>query len=112
MTKSPFAHKLDEIVRSVSPELKAAGFRKKGRTFNRVAEDGFVHVIGFQMGQFPVGNLETYVVPGLRENLYGKYTVNLGVHIREVYEVGSSASAAMSAKLFPSARGRTASSGV
>jgi hypothetical protein len=28
------------------------------------------------MGQYPVGD---YVVPGLRENLYGKFAVNLGV---------------------------------
>lgn len=89
MTKSVFVRRLDAIVRSVSPQLKAAGFREKGRAFNRSVEDGLVHVIGFQMGQFPVGNLDTYVVPGLRENLYGKYAVNLGVHIREVYELTS-----------------------
>ena len=86
MTKSPFAQTLDDIVRSVSPQLKAAGFRKKGRSWNREAEAGLIHVIGFQMGPFPVGD-HHYVIPGLRENLYGTYTVNLGVHIREVHEL-------------------------
>jgi hypothetical protein len=86
MTKSPFAQTLDEIARSVAPELKDAGFRKKGRTWNREVEPGLIHVIGFQMGPFPVGD-HHYVIPGLRENLYGTYTVNVGVHIREVYEL-------------------------
>jgi hypothetical protein len=40
-------------------------------------------VVNFQMGQFPIG---AYEIPGLRPNLYGKFTVNLGVFVREVYE--------------------------
>lgn len=71
------------VVSGVAPTLKAAGFKKVRHAFNRVAEPGLVHVVSFQMGQFPIG---AYEVPGLRPNLYGKFTVNLGVFVREVYE--------------------------
>lgn len=65
-----------------SPLLKAAGFRVSGRTFNRITPDGLTQVIGFQMGSFdPPG---TTYIPGLRENLYGRFTVNLGVYVPEV----------------------------
>ena len=43
--------------------------------------DGLVHVVNFQMGQFPIGD---YVIPGLRENLYGRFAVNLGVRLPAV----------------------------
>jgi hypothetical protein len=87
VSKSAYVRRLDEIVQTITPDLRAAGFRKKGRTFNRVVEDGLVHVVGFQMGVYPVGGVEKYVIPGLRESFYGQYTVNFGVHIREVYEL-------------------------
>jgi hypothetical protein len=54
-----------------------------------------------------VGDIETYVIPGLRQNLYGQYTVNLGVHIREVWELDARVSAACSTRLFPGSRART-----
>ena len=39
-------------------------------------------VIDFQMGRFdPPG---TTFIPGLRENLYGLFTINLGVYVPEV----------------------------
>ena len=43
----------------------------------------------FQMGAFdPPG---TTYIPGLRENLYGLFTINLGVYVPDVYkfQVGS-----------------------
>ncbi len=47
--------------------------------------DGLTHVIGFQMGRFdPLG---TTYIPGLRENLYGSFTVNLGVYVPEVARI-------------------------
>jgi hypothetical protein len=73
-----------EIVRRVHPELKQAGFRKRRHTFNRSSEDGVVQVIGFQMGaKLPPGAVP---IPGLRPDLYGLFTVNLGVAVREAWE--------------------------
>jgi hypothetical protein len=72
------------VVSGVAPSLKGRRFKKQRHTFNRIAELGLVHVVNFQMGQFPIG---AYEIPGLRPNLYGKFTVNLGVFVREVYEI-------------------------
>jgi hypothetical protein len=72
-----------QVVASIAPSLKARGFKKQRHSFNRVAEPGLVHVINFQMGQFPPGAQE---IPGFRPNLSGKFTVNLGVLVAEVYE--------------------------
>lgn len=85
MEKSVFALAVDEIQASLRPALKAAGFKMKGRTFNRRMEDGLVHVIGIQMGASdPPG---TTYIPGLRENLHGMFAVNLGVYVPEVSAV-------------------------
>ena len=78
MVKSKTARAVDEVQAIVASYLKTLKFRKSGRTFNRCGEDGVVHVINFQMGSYPIGK---YVVPGLRENLYGKFTVNLGIRL-------------------------------
>ena len=72
-----------QVASSVATALKCAGFKKQRHTFNRIAEPGLVHVVNFQMGQFPIGAQE---IPGLRPNLYGKFTVDLGVFVSEVYE--------------------------
>lgn len=58
--------------------LRGEGFKKKGRTYNRQAGDGLIHVVNFQMGQYPIGS---YVIPGVRESYYGKFVVNLGVYL-------------------------------
>src|SRR5689334_1814157 len=61
------------------------GFRKRNRTYNRQSDDGLVQVINFQMGRYdPPG---TYEIPGMRENLYGHFTVNLAVFVPEVAEL-------------------------
>lgn len=78
--KSPYASSLDAIESALAPALKAAGFFKRNRTFNRPASDGLVHVVNFQSGQYPIGD---YVIPGFRESLYGLFAVNLGVHVPE-----------------------------
>ena len=46
---------MSAVVSAVAPTLKAAGFKKQRHTFNRLAERGLVHVLNFQMGQFPIG---------------------------------------------------------
>lgn len=82
MEKSSFAIAVDKIQASLRPILKAAGFRVKGRTFNRRMPDGIIHVIGIQMGAAdPPG---TTYIPGRRENMHGLFTVNLGVYVPEV----------------------------
>jgi len=85
MGKTEFAKQVDEIQSQLTPFLKDAGFRKRGRTYNRTSTDGLISVINFQMGAFdPPG---TTYIPGLRENLYGSFTINLGIYIPEVFEV-------------------------
>jgi len=84
MPKSDFVKKLDAVQADVHTFLGPLDFYKKGRTHNRQTSDGIRHAINFQMGQYPIG--EQYVIPGLRENLYGFFTVNLGVLLPCVYE--------------------------
>lgn len=73
---------MDELQGRLNPLLRQFGFRRHGRTYNRVTSDGLTQVVGFQMGAFdPPG---TTYFPGLRENLYGRFTVNLGVYVPEV----------------------------
>lgn len=85
MEKTEFAKQVDGIQSLLTPFLKENGFRKRGRTYNRTSSDGLVSVINFQMGAFdPPG---TTYIPGLRENLYGSFTINLGIYVPEVYEI-------------------------
>ena len=80
--KSNLAIAMDELQTRLRLPLKEWGFRKRGRTFNRTNEDGLTEVINFQMGSFdPPG---TYQISGFHINLYGKFTVNVGVFIPEV----------------------------
>lgn len=92
MPKSVFVERLDEVQISLATLLKPLGFRRKGRTFNRSPEEGIVQVINLQSGQFPIG--ETKPLPPalahLQLDLYGRFTVNLGVHIKDVWEYESS----------------------
>lgn len=83
-SKTDFKAQLDIVEKEVFSKLKPLGFKKNGRTFNRQLEDGIIQVINFQSGQHPIG--ENYVVPGLRENLYGKFVVNLGVCVESLYK--------------------------
>jgi hypothetical protein len=80
--KSSQVAAVDSVERTLHAKLKTLGFKKKGRTFNRPSEDGVVQVINIQMGSYdPPG---TTYIPGLRENLYGWFTVNLGIYVPEV----------------------------
>jgi len=80
---------MDALQLSLRPLLREHGFRVQGRTFNRKTPDGLTHVVAFQMGRSdPPG---TVYVPGLTQNLYGKFTVSLGVYVPEVpqYHLGN-----------------------
>jgi hypothetical protein len=82
MPKSELAQALDRIQEPLAAELRARQFKMLGRTFNRQSADGLTQVIHIQMGSFdPPG---TTYHSGLRDNLYGKVTVNLGVYVPEV----------------------------
>ena len=82
MPASEAKKSVDQIQRTLLPSLKEHGFKVRGRTFNRVTEDGLTQVINFQMGASDPP--ATTYIPGLRENLHGLFTVNLGVYIPEV----------------------------
>jgi hypothetical protein len=76
------AKALDELQSKLRPRLLELGFRVRKRTSNRSTADGLIQVVQFQLGRFdPTG---TYQIPGLRENLYGRFTVNVGVYVPEV----------------------------
>jgi len=84
MTKSAFAAVLDGVQKPVTALLKNVGFKRRGRAYNRAVRDGLVHAVSFQMGQFPIGE---YVIPGIRESFYGRFTVNLGVMLPAVLKL-------------------------
>ena len=78
---------LESIQKEIYKFLKPLGFKKKGRTFNRKTEDGIYQVINIQSGRYEFG--DKYVIPGFRENYYGKFTINLGVMVQEIYKLDS-----------------------
>jgi hypothetical protein len=80
--KTPAAAARDGLLKGLLPTFKEADFRKSGTTFSRSTADGVTHVVNFQLGSFdPPG---THPIPGFRFNLYGKFTVNLGVYLPEI----------------------------
>ena len=83
MAKSEPAIQMDEVQKQLYHSLTERGYRAKARTLSRTTPEGLIHVINFQMGRFdPPG---TNYIPWLREKLYGRFTVNIGVHVPEVY---------------------------
>lgn len=80
-----YAKKMEAAVAAAAPLLRERGFRKQRHRFNAETERGLTQVLTFQMGAHqPPGTTE---VPGLRENLYGAFTANLGLHFDEVRDV-------------------------
>lgn len=80
---SDYSETMKQIVNDVHPLLKDAGFRKRRNTFNRETEQGLIQVLDFQMGPYEPG--PQYELPPIKVNLYGKFTVNLGIYIEEVH---------------------------
>ncbi|GEM_PF-1284397 len=78
-----------EIAKSIGAALavplKAAGFRKRANSFNRAVRDGMVHVVSLQLGHYE--RFGETVVPG--SDLWGRFTVNLGVYVPEMSRMGS-----------------------
>jgi hypothetical protein len=82
MAKSDFAQAVDRIQLALKPLLRGRGFKVRGRTFNCTTDDGLTQVVNIQMGSSdPPG---TTYIPGLREDMHGLFTVNLGVYVPEV----------------------------
>ncbi len=73
MAKTPTSEAVDSIQTALSAKLKPLGFRRGGRTFRRVTDDGLTQVINLQMTSF--------TSPG---DLTSSFTVNLGVFVPEV----------------------------
>jgi hypothetical protein len=83
--KSVFATRMDDIQSTLDRDLKGLGFKKSGRTYNRSDDDGIVQVINLQMGkpQPEIAKLPP-AIAHLRPDLYGQFTVNCGVYVREI----------------------------
>lgn len=64
MSASPYERALDSIQKELTGYLQPLGFNNKGRTYNRLVEDGLIQVVNLQMGE---------------KGLNGRFTVNLGV---------------------------------
>jgi hypothetical protein len=83
--KSEYAQAMEAVVASTAPLMKKSAFRKRRHTFNRSRENGVVAVLNFQMGSSdPPG---TYEIPAIKDNLYGKFTVNLGIAFEEMWKI-------------------------
>jgi hypothetical protein len=76
---------LDKIQKAIYDNLKPQGFIKKGRTLNRETEKGLYQVINFQSGKFPLG--DSYEIPGIRDSYYGKFTINMGICVEDLYNL-------------------------
>jgi len=93
--KSEYVQAMEAVVASTAPVMKTSGFRKRRHAFNRSREDGVVAVLNFQMGSSE--HPGSYEIPGLKDNLYGKFTVNLGIAFEEMWKIDLSSAS----KAFP-----------
>ncbi len=92
MAKSPFVERMDEVQASLTQLLMPLGFRRRGRTFNRSAEEGVVQVINLQMG-LPTPSFSKPLpvsLAHLNPDVYGLFAVNLGVHVSEISDCDNS----------------------
>ena len=80
--KSELAKTLDALEAKLRPTLISYGFRGRYRTYNRTTSDGLTEVVRIQMG--PSDPPGTTYFPPIRVNLYGMFTINLGVFVPEV----------------------------
>lgn len=81
---------MGSVVALTAPLLKRVGFRRRRHAFNRTSEPGLVQVVSFQMGAHnPPGtgseaNQTARERLGLPGDLYGRFTLNLGVYVNEM----------------------------
>jgi hypothetical protein len=72
----------DGLQSKLLPHLKNLGFRVRGSTFNRTTADGLVHIVQVQTGRFDPPDSKS--ISRIKDDLYGKCTVNVGVYVPEV----------------------------
>lgn len=72
MAKTKSAAAMDEVQAQLRPFLVERGYRCRARTFNRMTDDGLIHVLNFQMGQI---------------SLQGRFTVNAAVFVPEAARI-------------------------
>lgn len=84
-SKSPVVQQLDDVQSNLAFLLKPLGFIRKGRTFRRQTEPGLFQIIALQAGPFEIGPPPPEPAKHLRENYYGKFTLNLGVFVDEIF---------------------------
>jgi hypothetical protein len=85
-SRTPSDARLNEIQSRIGTDLKPLGFTEKGRTFRRETEFGILQIIALQAGQFELGRPLPPQARHLRPNLYGKFTVNLGVFVADIHD--------------------------
>ena len=81
---SDYSYRLDKILQSIFKALKPLGFIRKDRLFNRRTSEGLLEVIHFQTIHAPPGGKDD--LPGFRPYNFGKFTVNLGIWIPELFD--------------------------
>lgn len=88
MPRSPFADALDTVQATLASLLKPVGFSRHGRSFNRRAEDGLVQVVNLETGRPALGTVPPLPADlgHLARDLSGRFTVNLGIHVREIWD--------------------------
>lgn len=84
--KSAVVQRLDLIQKELVKLLKPLGFRRKGRTLSRLVDTDMLQLIALQAGPFEIGAPLPPEAAHLRPNFYGKFTVNLGVFVPEMFE--------------------------
>ena len=72
VSKSKIANLVDEIQELIGPFLIRREYQLRNRTFSRHLDDGLIHLIEFGLAR----STSSY---------YGKFTVDLGIFIPEVY---------------------------
>lgn len=84
--QSPMVAGLNEIQSRIGRHLKPLGFSRKGRTFRRETDRDVLQIIALQAGPFEIGPPLPPPVSHMRPDLYGKFTINLGVFVPEIHE--------------------------
>lgn len=84
-SKSPIVQGLDEVQARLAELLKPIGFARKGRAFKRETECGIFQIIALQAGRFEIGPPLPEPVKHWRPDNYGKFTINIGVYVEEMY---------------------------
>ena len=85
-SKSLIVQRLDEVQGHLASLLRPVGFDQKGRAFRREMEIDIFQIIALQPGRFELGPPLPEPFKYLRPNNYGKFTVNVGVYVKEMHE--------------------------